>query len=737
MIKATKLDKFFNRGKRNEIHVINQISVDLPDHGLVVLFGPSGSGKTTLLNVLGGLDRAKGEIQFNDVTLHGYSMAQWDKIRNRHIGYIFQNYMLLENISIHENIQLTLNMIGITDKDEINKRVEYLLEKVGLKNYKKRKAGLLSGGQQQRVAIARALAKNPDVIIADEPTGNLDSKNTVEIMNIIKTISKEKLVLLVTHERELATFYADRIIELKDGQIVSDTKNSNESGSLDLKHDTDIYLKDMTAMNVSSEALDVSLYTDKPVDQIKLKLVLKNGTLYLDIDQKHAQKVNLLTDKSEVKLIDDHYKDFDKGMVDNLDSFQFGSIIDESKVEKSQPVITWKHAFRLAFNKVINSTTKRKFLFLGFILAGFLLLIAFGFVSRMLILDETLFMPYDKNYVLVNNIANRNELDSIINDEHTLYVSYRPNYNVEFELPIYYQESYSLTSYLQTDFLSVVQNGDIIHGRSIENDGEVLLDYKMFEGEYNELNQVLRAYGVSTPTELLNQKIYLNQKEFVLVGFVDRGYNAVIMQEIDFYRSINPNPGTKTLAVLQDEFFDTVTYPVFDDIYVLSSNPAQSVKNIGNISANIDVAHPYLEYRDNYITNMALVYSFLWVFSLVIVIITLIALFFVLRASLAERINEIAVFRALGVRRIDITKTFMVEIFVITTVSFIVGYIFGMYYFTNMNTALYDSNLIIFPPLFMVLGGLFIYGMSQLIGLMPVWGLLSKTPAQIMSSYDL
>lgn len=293
--------------------------------------------------------------------------------------------MLLENISIYENIKLTLNMIGITDKDEINKRVEYLLEKVGLKNYKKRKAGLLSGGQQQRVAIARALAKNPEVIIADEPTGNLDSKNTVDIMNIIKTISKEKLVLLVTHERELATFYADRIIELKDGQIVSDTENSGDGGSLELKHDTDIYLKDMDMTGVSNEALDVSFYSDKKTEKIKLRLVLKNGTLYLDVDQKHAQKVNLLSDKSEVKLIDDHYKDLEKNVMDNLDSYQFGSIIDETKVEKSQPVITWKHAFKLALNKIINSTTKRKFLFVGFILAGFLLLIAFGFVSRMII----------------------------------------------------------------------------------------------------------------------------------------------------------------------------------------------------------------------------------------------------------------------------------------------------------------------------------------------------------------
>jgi ABC-type lipoprotein export system ATPase subunit len=736
MITALKLDKFFNRGKRNEIHVINQISLDLPDHGLVVLFGPSGSGKTTLLNVLGGLDRARGEIHFNDITLNGYSMTKWDKIRNRHIGYIFQNYMLLENISIYENIKLTLNMIGITDKDEINKRVEYLLDKVGLKNYKKRKAGLLSGGQQQRVAIARALAKNPEVIIADEPTGNLDSKNTVDIMNIIKTISKEKLVLLVTHERELATFYADRIIELKDGQIVSDTVNTSDGGSLELKHETDIYLKDMDKTEVQNDALDVSFYSDKPTEKIQLRLVLKNGTLYLDVDQKHAQKVNLLTDKSEVKLIDDHYKDLDKNVMDNLDSYQFGSIIDETKVEKSQPVITWKHAFRLALNKIINSTTKRKFLFVGFILAGFLLLIAFGFVSRMIILDEKLFMPFDKNYVIANNIQNRTELDAIITDDNTVYVTYRPSFLVAFELPVYYQESYGIDAYIPIDFVAQIEDKDITYGRNVQNDGEILLDYSMFKGDNNTLTQMLRAYGVSSPQALLGKTTYVNHKTYTLVGFVDRGYNAVFMREIDFYRGLSTNPGTKTLEVLQDEFFDQATYPI-GELFVLSTNPTESVKWIDGLGGAIDATHPYLNYRDNYLTMMALVYSFLWVFSLVIVIITLIALFFVLRASLAERITEIAVFRALGVRRIDIIKTFIVEIFVISTVSFIVGYIFGIYYFTNVNTVLYDSNLIIFPAVFMVLGGLFIYGVSQLIGLIPVWSLLRKTPAQIMSSYDL
>lgn len=735
MITAIKLDKHFNRGKKNDIHVINQISLDLPDHGLVVLFGPSGSGKTTLLNVLGGLDRANGEIQFNDVSIKGYSMSKWDQIRNRHIGYIFQNYMLLENLSIYENIKLTLNMVGITDKDEINKRVEYLLDKVGLKNYKKRKAGLLSGGQQQRVAIARALAKNPDVIIADEPTGNLDSKNTVEIMNIIKTISKEKLVLLVTHERELATFYADRIIELKDGIIESDTQNTTLGGSLDLKHETDIYLKDLETIELSNDHIDVSLFSDKPVNQIKVRLVLKNGTLYLDVDQDIAQKVNLLNEKSEVKLINDHYKDFEKTDIGTLDSFQFASIIDESKIHKSQPVITWKHAFRLAIDKIINATTKRKFLFFGFILAGFLLLIAFGFVSRMLILDETLFMPYDRDYVIVENVQSKAQLESIINHENTIYISGRPSYQVEFDTPIYYQSGNIPTLYITIDYAEIVNDKDIIHGRNIQNDGEIVMDLKSFTGSYNFLMSYLRAYGIDSHMTLLNTTVYLNQKPYTLVGFVDRGYEAVVMREIDYYRSILTNTGTKNVETLRNELFNLMTFPGIQ-IFVYSSNPAETVRFVKGLNTDAVATHPFLEYRDNYLGMMALIYSFLWVFSLIIVTITLIALFFVLKASLTERISEIAVFRALGVRRIDIVKTFMVEIFVITTSSFIVGYLFGMYYFTNVNTALYDSNLIIFPAIFMILGGVFIYGISQLIGLIPVWGLLSKTPAQIMSSYD-
>ena len=179
MIKLNQIDKYYNRHKRNELHILNEVSLSFDPQGLIVLLGASGSGKTTLLNVLGGLDRfQKGEMNFDDKTIKKYRSKQLDDIRLHDVGIIFQNYYLIPNISVYENIAMTLRVIGVSDEKLIEERIDYVLSAVNMKNYKKRKASQLSGGQQQRVAIARALVKNPKVILADEPTGNLDSKNT-------------------------------------------------------------------------------------------------------------------------------------------------------------------------------------------------------------------------------------------------------------------------------------------------------------------------------------------------------------------------------------------------------------------------------------------------------------------------------------------------------------------------------------------------------------------------------
>ena len=213
MIKLEKVNKYYNKGKKNQIHVIDNTSLELGEKGLVALLGPSGCGKTTLLNVIGGLDKIKkGKIYVNGQKISTRRSYKVDKIRNLNIGYIFQDYKLIDNLSVYDNVAIVLKMIGIKDEKKKKKRVEYILNSLNIYRFKSRPASMLSGGQRQRVGIARALVKDPDIILADEPTGNLDSKNSLEIMNIIKAISKNRLVILVTHETELAHFYADRII---------------------------------------------------------------------------------------------------------------------------------------------------------------------------------------------------------------------------------------------------------------------------------------------------------------------------------------------------------------------------------------------------------------------------------------------------------------------------------------------------------------------------------------------
>lgn len=179
MIKLENVNKYFNYHKKNEIHVIDNTSLEFGEKSLVALLGESGSGKTTLLNTIGGLDNVtSGNIYINGEKITRFSTGKIDEIRNLNIGYIFQNYYLVEDMTVYDNVSLVLKMLGIKDKEEIKKRVDYCLDKVGMYRYRNRLASMLSGGERQRVGIARAIVKNPNIIIADEPTDALfKSKN--------------------------------------------------------------------------------------------------------------------------------------------------------------------------------------------------------------------------------------------------------------------------------------------------------------------------------------------------------------------------------------------------------------------------------------------------------------------------------------------------------------------------------------------------------------------------------
>ena len=184
MIKTTNLNKYYLKGKENEIHVINDCNLELPDTGLVTILGESGSGKTTLLNVIGGLDRAKGTIDYDGHKFNNYKMNSIDKYRRENFGFIFQNYNILPELSIIENLSLALEIVGIIDKEEQEKRIKIALNAVGLYKFRKKPAGKLSGGQQQRVAIARALVKKCKVLIGEEKWDCLQA----EMMKVFKLV---------------------------------------------------------------------------------------------------------------------------------------------------------------------------------------------------------------------------------------------------------------------------------------------------------------------------------------------------------------------------------------------------------------------------------------------------------------------------------------------------------------------------------------------------------------------
>lgn len=220
MIQINHLHKYYNEGKKNEQHVLNDVTLEFPSTGLICILGESGSGKTTLLNTVGGLDTfSGGSITIDDKELKKYDPKVMEPIRNNSFDYIFQNYYLLKDYSVSYNIKLALNRYDLSDEEK-EERVDYVLDILGIGKYKKKIVSKLSGGQQQRVSIARALVKSPDVIFADEPTGNLDEENTIRTMSILKNISKECLVLLVTHEKRIARFFGDRIIEVCDLSLI-------------------------------------------------------------------------------------------------------------------------------------------------------------------------------------------------------------------------------------------------------------------------------------------------------------------------------------------------------------------------------------------------------------------------------------------------------------------------------------------------------------------------------------
>lgn len=228
MLKLKDIKKTYVLGRKKDkdrqvVNALNGVSLEFREHEFVSILGPSGCGKTTLLNIIGGLDQyTSGDLIINGVSTKEYKDKDWDTYRNHKCGFIFQSYNLIPHLTVLQNVELALTLSGVSKKER-TARAKEALKQVGLEDKIKNKPNQLSGGQMQRVAIARALVNNPEIILADEPTGALDSNTSLQIMELLKKISNDKLIVMVTHNPELAQIYSSRIVSLKDGCIVDDT----------------------------------------------------------------------------------------------------------------------------------------------------------------------------------------------------------------------------------------------------------------------------------------------------------------------------------------------------------------------------------------------------------------------------------------------------------------------------------------------------------------------------------
>lgn len=265
MLKLINLKKIYKNKNGKKIYALDGINIEFPEKGLIFILGKSGSGKSTLLNICGGLDKPdEGEVVIDGCSTKTFSRGDYDGYRNTFIGFVFQEYHLLEEVSVEDNVALALELQGKTRNKNL---IDDILEEVDLKEFAENKTKTLSGGQKQRVAIARALIKNPEVILADEPTGALDEESGKQILHILKKLSKDKLIIVVTHEKENAKEFGDRIIELNKGKIVKDEikiGDNNEQTYLDLTQKENSEEEIISSKNVINK--------DKKKEFIKSKL---------------------------------------------------------------------------------------------------------------------------------------------------------------------------------------------------------------------------------------------------------------------------------------------------------------------------------------------------------------------------------------------------------------------------------------------------------------------------------
>ena len=688
---------FANNLRKNygTLEVINDTTLKLPKKGMIAFLGESGSGKTTLVNVLGGLDSYKsGSISYDDTKFLKYQMDKVDTYRRNHFGYIFQNYNILEDKTVSENLLLALQIIGIYDEKECEKRIKNALEAVGLYKFRKKLAGALSGGQMQRVSIARALVKHNDVIIADEPTGNLDSESTRQIIRILKKLSINSLIILVTHDISLANTYADYIYHIKDGKI-SDYKENNlkdnekeDNFTYDDSFYEPIIKKDRAKFGLLLKEEFCNFFKDKVKGKIFKFAFFLIGIIFMVINvlvtTNNPNKINDIAARNDVYTLkissfqtkENIYSElarvYDLGYIDDIYSNnQSGSLKIKMGVSTS---------IKLDYSNVYNQTLIKDSLIIG---------------KR----------PENTNEVVIT---------SKMADELTKSKYY-----------ISYDEIIGLKLSLNESIVGIVKN-------------DQAYIYK--------LNQTYNSANYYYNSGIYNFEIYDDSLQ--IEGNKPKSLNDIVVSS-----QFLINKGLKVGQTLNNGdkicgSFDNrkeIVYGLSDRIFIQSIESEEVDCTINDLTRlkgyqTFEVTNKYENIYENNLDNYNQSKYINLTIEIILIIICAIYLIFTMKSKMLHDIYEIGVRRELGQKRISIILNYILKSFVTLTLTIIIGYILStlIYIFIALRVNSFGGNIpVLYNSLSTYLIILIIYVMGIMFGIIPVLLLLKHTPAEIVKKYDI
>ena len=702
MLKLKKICKSYKTGDFFQ-QVLKDVDLEFRKNEFVSILGPSGSGKTTLLNIIGGLDRYdEGDLIINGKSTKKFKDKDWDAYRNNCIGFVFQSYNLISHISILSNVEMSMTLSGVSRKERRKKALE-ALDKVGLKDHANKKPNQLSGGQMQRVAIARAIVNDPDIILADEPTGALDSKTSKQIMELIKELSKDKLVIMVTHNAELAKEYSTRIVEFKDGNLLNDSNPiTNEKEKKDKFNIKKTSMNFLTALNLSfnnittkkGRTLLTAFASSIGIIGIALILSLSNGfDIQIDIFEKETlSSLPIMISKTSMEMDEDAMLTM-TGQNDELESYTEKEVV--YPLDPVTETITHKNIFTEEYINYIDDIDPK-------LVSG----ISYYRTTALNILN------YSNDKYNIVNTTNFSAIPVNIDSDGVSIME--SNYDVIYgTMPSKYNEVVLLVdskNRLDSKLLESLGYDTSKENISFEDliNKEVKLilnnDYYKSLGDYYTFNQdydsmynsensitlkitgIIRGKDTNKLTTTTSGILYTND---LLDYVIEKNNESEIVKkqkEVDYNvltgeKFTNDETGLETKDNTLS-YLGADTYPMMINIYPKDFDTKEKIikylddynnkQDEENKVVYTDLASTISSLSSDIMNAITIV---LIAFSAISLVVSSIMIGIITYISVLERTKEIGILRALGARKKDITRVFNAETFIIGLCSGLIGII--------------------------------------------------------------